>query len=165
MGPIIAVIGGARPTPEEAAIAEAVGRAVAESGATLICGGLGGVMEAACRGAKSAGGLTVGILPGTDPGEANPYVDIPIVTGLRCARNVIIARTAQAVIAVGGSYGTLSEMAYAINFGKPVVGLGTWEINRPGHPPAPITRAATPQEAVERALAHVRKFTRGGLTK
>lgn len=157
IGPIIAVIGGARPTPEEAATAEAVGRALAQAGATLICGGLGGVMEAACRGAKSAGGLTVGILPGTDPGEANPYVDIPIVTGMRCARNIIIARTAQAVIAIGGSYGTLSELAYALNFGKPVVGLGTWEMSRADHPPAPIVRAETPQKAVERALAQAQR--------
>jgi len=113
---------------------------------------MGGVMKAACRGAKSAGGLTIGILPGTNASEANPYVDIPIVTGLRCARNVIIARTAQAVIAVGGKYGTLSEIAFTLNFGKPVVGLGTWEMHREGRPSASIVRAATPQEAVERAL-------------
>ena len=104
--PLIAVIGGSAPTAEEAAAAEAVGRALAEGGAILVCGGLRGVMEAACRGAKSAGGLTIGILPGTDRSEANPYVDIPIVTGIRCARNVIITRTA-----VGGSYGTPEEAA------------------------------------------------------
>ena len=107
--------------------------------------------------AKSAAGLTVGILPGTDASEANPHVDIPIVTNIRCARNVIIARTAQAVIAIGGSYGTLSEIAFALNFGKPVGGLGTWEMGRAGHPPAPIVRAGTPQEAVERALALARQ--------
>ena len=152
MGPIIGVIGGAAPTKEEAATAEVVGRALAEAGAVLVCGGMGGVMAAACRGAKSAGGLTIGILPGTDRGEANPYVDIPIVTGLRCARNVIVVRTAQAVIVVGGSYGTLSEIAFALSFGKPVVGLGTWEMQREGYPPAPIVRASTPEEAVERAL-------------
>jgi len=157
MGPIIGVIGGSAPTKEETAAAEAVGRALAESGAVLICGGLGGVMEAACRGAKSAGGLTIGILPGTDARQANPHVDVPIVTGIRCARNVIIARTAQAVIAIGGSYGTLSEIGFALNFGKPVVGLGTWEVQREGHPPAPIVRAATPEEAVERALELARR--------
>ena len=151
-GPIIAVIGGSAPTPEEMRAAEAVGRALAEAGAVLICGGRGGVMEAACRGAKSARGLTIGILPGTDRSEANPYVDIPIVTGMRCARNVIIARTAQAVIAVGGSYGTLSEIAFALSSGRPVVGLGTWEVHREGHPPAPIVYAVTPEEAVRRAL-------------
>jgi uncharacterized protein (TIGR00725 family) len=156
-GPIIAVIGGSAPTSEEAAAAEAVGRALAEEGATLICGGRGGVMEAACRGAKAAGGLIIGILPGTDRGEANPYVDIPIVTGIGAARNAIIARTAQAVVAVGGSYGTLSEIALALVFGVPVVGLGTWEVRREGHPPAPIIYAATPEEAAVRALALARR--------
>ena len=151
--PLIAVIGGSAPTEEEAAAAETLGRALAERGAILICGGRGGVMEAACRGAKSAGGLTIGILPGTDRSEANPYVDIPIVTGIRCARNVIITRTAQAVVAVGGSYGTLSEIGFALSFGVPVVGLGTWELRREGHPPAPIICAATPEEAAARALA------------
>jgi uncharacterized protein (TIGR00725 family) len=100
---IIGVIGGSAPTQEEVTAAEVVGRTLAEAGAVLVCGGRGGVMEAARRGAKSADGLTIGILPGTNRSEANPYVDIPIVTGIRCARNVIIARTAQAVIAVGGS--------------------------------------------------------------
>jgi len=155
--PIIAVIGGSAPIPEEAAAAEAVGRALAEGGAILICGGRGGVMEAACRGAKTAGGLTIGILPGTDREEANPYVDIPIVTGIRCARNVIITRTAQAVVAVGGSYGTLSEIGFALRFGVPVVGLGTWELKREGHAPAPIIYAATPEEAAARALALARQ--------
>ncbi|RLC83404.1 MAG: TIGR00725 family protein [Chloroflexi bacterium] len=157
ISPIVGIIGGAAPTKEETTAAESVGRALAQAGATLICGGLGGVMEAACRGAKSAGGLTIGILPGTDAGEANPYIDIPIVTGMRCARNVIIARTAQAAIAIGGRYGTLSEIAFALNFGKPVVGLGTWEMSREGRPPAPIVRAATPQEAVEQALDLARR--------
>lgn len=155
--PIIAVIGGAAPTPEEEAAAEAVGRALAEGGAVLICGGRGGVMEAACRGARSAGGLTIGVLPGPDRREANPYVDIPIVTGLGEARNVIIIRTAHAVIAVGGSYGTLSEMAFALLWGVPVVALGSWEVRREGHPPAPVIRARTPQEAVAQALALARK--------
>ncbi len=156
IGPIIGIIGGARPAKEEIVTAEAVGRALARAGAALVCGGLGGVMEAACRGAKSAGGLTIGILPGTDRREANPYVDIPIVTGMRCARNVIITRTAQAVIAVGGSYGTLSEVAFSLSFGTPVVGLGTWRVEREEHPPAPIVYADTPEDAVERALAFVR---------
>ncbi len=149
----IAVIGGAEASPEETAAAEAVGRVLAQRGAVLICGGRGGVMEAACRGARSAGGLTIGILPGTTPKEANPYVDIPIVTGMGEARNVIIIRTAQAVIAIGGGYGTLSEIAYALQYGVPVVGLGTWELTRPGHPSPPIHRAETPEEAVELALA------------
>jgi len=153
IGPMIGVIGGSAPTEEEIATAEVVGRALAERGATLVCGGRGGVMAAACRGAKSAGGLTIGILPGADRSEANPYVDIPIVTGIGEARNAIIARTAQAVIAIGGNYGTLSEIAFALGFGVPVVGLGTWEIKREGHPHAPIIYTATPEEAVKRALA------------
>jgi uncharacterized protein (TIGR00725 family) len=157
IGPIIGVIGGSAPTSDEVATAQVVGRALAEEGATLVCGGRGGVMEAACRGAKSADGLTIGILPGTDRSEANPYVDIPIVTGIRCARNLIIARTAQAVVAVGGSYGTLSEIAFALSFGTPVVGLGTWEVKREGHPLAPIVYAATPEEAVKRVLALARE--------
>ena len=149
----VAVVGGSASTPEEAAAAETVGRALAEAGAVLVCGGRGGVMEAACRGAKGAGGLTVGILPGTSRSEANAYVDIPIVTGIGTARNAIVVRTAQAMIAVGGSYGTLSEIALALVCGVPVVGLGTWEVHREGHPPAPITYAATPEEAVAHALA------------
>lgn len=158
--PLIAVIGGSTPTPHEAADAEAVGRALAREGAVLICGGRGGVMEAACRGAKSTGGLTIGILPGTDRSQANPYIDIPIVTGLGEARNAVIARTAQAVIAVGGSYGTLSEIAYALQFGVPVVGLGTWLVERPGHPSVPIHRAASPEEAVALALVWARETSR-----
>jgi uncharacterized protein (TIGR00725 family) len=154
--PLVAVIGGSAPTPEEVVAAKAVGRALAEAGAVLICGGRGGVMEAACQGAKAAGGVTIGILPGTDRREANPYVDIPIVTGIGVARNAIIARTVQAAVAVGGSYGTLSEIAFALAFGVPVVGLGTWEVQREGHPPAPIAYAATPEEAVARALALAR---------
>jgi uncharacterized protein (TIGR00725 family) len=152
MGPLIAVIGGSSATPEEAAAAEAVGRALAEGGAVLVCGGRGGVMEAACRGARAAGGLTVGILPGADRRQANPYVDVPIVTGLGEARNAVVARTAQAVIAIGGSYGTLSEIAFALQFGVPVVGLETWKAQRQAHPPAPIVYAETPEEAASRAL-------------
>jgi uncharacterized protein (TIGR00725 family) len=150
---IIGVIGGRRPTSEEMELAEAAGRRIAELGAALICGGCRGVMEAACRGAKGSGGLTIGVLPGSDREAANPYVDLPIVTGIGEARNCIIARSAQAVVAIGGSYGTLTEIAYSIAFGTPVVGLGTWHIEREGHPPAPIHRAATPEEAAERAFA------------
>ena len=151
--PVIAVIGGSEATPDEAAAAEVVGRMLAEGGAILICGGRGGVMEAACRGAKQAGGLTVGVLPGTDAAEANPYVDVPIVTGMGEARNAVIIRASQAVVAVGGSYGTLSELAYALCFGVPVVGLGTWEVRREGHPAPPIHRVESPEEAAALALA------------
>jgi hypothetical protein len=155
MGPVIAVIGGSAPTAEEVSLAEGVGRALAEAGAVLVCGGYGGVMEGACRGAKEVGGLTIGILSGSDGSEANPYVDVAIVTGIGDARNGIIARTADVAIAVGGSYGTLSEISLALGYGKPVVGLETWSMAREGHPPVPIIRAETPEEAVEEALAQL----------
>lgn len=161
---VVAVIGGAAASAGEAAAAADVGRALAASGAVLICGGRGGVMEAACQGAKAAGGFTVGVLPGVDPGKANLFVDLPIVTGLGEARNVIIVRTAQAVIAIGGSYGTLSEIAYALRFGVPVVGLGTWQVERQGHPQAPIHRAGGPEEAVALALRLARGGAPGGKT-
>jgi uncharacterized protein (TIGR00725 family) len=106
-----------------------VGRELAARGAVLVCGGLGGVMEAACRGAKDAGGRTVGILPGTDRAAANPFVDAAIPTGLGEARNALVVRAADALIAVGGGYGTLSEIALALKAGKRVVGLDSWDIN------------------------------------
>lgn len=128
MKKIIAVIGGRRTEKALLLEAEEVGRLIAKRGATLICGGLTGVMEAASKGAKSQGGLTVGILPHNDTKEANPYIDIPIATGLGLTRNVIIARAAEVLIAVGGEYGTLSEIAFALQVGKPVVGIRTWNI-------------------------------------
>ena len=149
----MAVIGSASCSPEVAELAEGVGRQIARSGAVLVCGGRGGVMEAACRGAKAEGGTTVGVLPGTDRQEANAYVDIPIVTGLGEARNAIVVRTADAVIAVSGGYGTLSEIGLALKMGRPVVGLGTWELSRQGKPAAGIALAATESEAVALALA------------
>ena len=150
---IIAVIGAGRCSEDVAEIAEAVGRELARRGIALVCGGMGGVMEAACRGAKSEGGLTIGILPGFSRHDANPYVDIPVVTGLGEARNIIVVRTAQAVIAVDGGYGTLSEIAYALKLGIPVVGLGTWQLAKGGRMVSAIVEAATPAEAVEKALA------------
>lgn len=124
----IAVVGAGRATDEEARAAEAIGRALAEAGAVLVCGGLGGVMEAACRGAKAGGGTTVGILPGHVRADANPHVDIALATGLGEARNALVVRSVDALVAVAGEYGTLSEIALALKAGKPVVGLGTWEI-------------------------------------
>jgi uncharacterized protein (TIGR00725 family) len=106
-----------------------VGRALGERGVALVCGGLGGVMEAACRGAKGAGGATIGILPGSDRAAANGFVDVAIPTGLGEARNALVVRAADAVIAVGGGYGTLSEIALALKAGKRVVGLETWDID------------------------------------
>jgi len=153
---IVAVVGDGQCDAATAAEAEAVGRALAEAGATVVCGGLGGVMEAVCRGAKSAGGATVGILPGLDRRAANPYVDIPIITGMDQARNLIVVRTGQAVIAVHGGYGTLSEIAHALKAGIPVVGLGTWELARPGEAGDAIRRAETPGEAARMAVALAR---------
>ena len=124
----VAVVGPGSCSAAVQAQAEAVGRALAEAGATVVCGGLGGVMEAVCRGAKSAAGVTVGILPGDERSAANQWVDLAVATGLGEARNVLVVRAADAVIAVGGGYGTLSEIALALKAGKPVVGLDTWDI-------------------------------------
>jgi uncharacterized protein (TIGR00725 family) len=143
---IIAVIGG-DPAPQHALDqAEAVGREVALRGHTLICGGMGGVMEAACKGASEAGGLTIGVLPDSDRDAMNPYVQVPIVTGIGRARNLAIALTADAVIAIDGGYGTLSEIAFALQHGKPIAGLGTWRIesNTSATPrSSPTSRAAS----------------------
>jgi uncharacterized protein (TIGR00725 family) len=125
---IIAVIGGRRVDKVLLREAEAVGRLLSQRGAVLVCGGLGGVMEAASRGAKSEGGLTVGILPQDHKKAVNAFIDLPIATGLGIGRNVIIARAADAVIAVGGEYGTLSEIAFALQMEKPVIGIRTWDI-------------------------------------
>lgn len=152
----VAVIGSASCSPEVADLAEQVGRKIARRGAVLVCGGRGGVMEAACRGARAEGGTTVGILPGPDRQEANAYVDIPIVTGLGEARNAIVVRTADAVIAVSGGYGTLSEIGLALKMGRPVVGLGTWELCQQGEPAGGVVQAGTPGRAVAQALALVR---------
>ena len=157
METLVAVIGASQCTPKEAGVAEEVGRELARRGAVLVCGGLGGVMEAACRGASKAGGKTIGILPGNSPEEANPFVQFPLVTGMGYARNVIVVKSARAVIAIGGSYGTLSEIAHALQNRVPVVGLGTWELARNGREDTSIVLAATPQEAVEKALELARR--------
>jgi uncharacterized protein (TIGR00725 family) len=127
------------------AAAESVGRELAARGAVIVCGGLGGAMEAACRGAKGAGGTTLGLLPGLDRRDANPYVDVAVPTGLGEARNALVVRAADALIAVGGGYGTLSEIGLALRTGKRVVGLGTWEIDG-------IEPASSPEGAVEAVL-------------
>ncbi len=128
MKKIIGVIGGRRTEKALLKQAEEVGSLIAKKGAILICGGLTGVMEAVSKGAKNEGGLTVGILPHNDTKEANPYIDVPIATGLGIARNFIIARASDVLIAIGGEYGTLSEIAYALQMGKSVVGIKTWDI-------------------------------------
>jgi len=150
---VIAVIGDSSCSPEEAKLAETVGELLAQQHVTVVCGGLGGVMEAVCRGAKSEGGLTVGILPGQDPSTANPWVDIPVVTGIGEARNVAVVKSAQAVIAVGGRYGTLSEIAYALKSGIPVIGLNTWSLLRDGREDDSILRVRTAAEAVNKAVS------------
>ena len=122
-----------------------MGRELGSRGVVLVCGGLGGVMEAACRGAKEAGGTTVGILPGTDRSDANEFVDVPIATGLGEGRNAILVRSAEALIAIGGGYGTLSEIALALRRGNRVVGLGTWDIEG-------VEPAGSPEAAVETVL-------------
>jgi len=151
----IAVIGGSQPSSEEAKLAEAVGRELAKRGAILVCGGLGGVMEAACKGASSEGGITVGILPGDSRQAANPYVQIPIVTGMGYARNVAVVRTAQAVIAIGGNYGTLSEISHALQSGIPVIGLNTWALSKNDRQDNSITIVQSPAEAVDKALSSI----------
>ena len=145
-GPLIAVIGGRKADKGLRKEAEAVGRLIAQKGGILICGGLHGVMEAAAKGAKSAGGLTIGILPQDHKRDANPYIDLPIATGLGIGRNVIIARTADALIAVGGEYGTLSEIAFALQMKKPVVGIRTWDIKG-------VVPAENAEEAVTKVFA------------
>jgi len=148
----IAVIGGSKPAPGEAELAEEVGRELAGRGVVVICGGLGGIMEAVCRGASAEGGLTIGILPGDSSQAANPYVQIPIVTGMSYARNVVVVKSAQAVIAIGGSYGTLSEIAHALQAGIPVIGLNTWSLAKNNQPDGSIILAENPVAAVTRAL-------------
>lgn len=139
----IAVIGRGKASQEEQVAAYAAGRAVAGNGAVLVCGGLGGVMEAACRGAQESGGITAGILPGTEGG--NQYLDITIRTGLGHARNVLVVLSAEAVIAVGGSHGTLSEIAIALKTGRPVYGINTWDIEG-------VISCSSPEDAVMRAV-------------
>jgi len=140
----VAVVGPAEATDAELAMAETVGRGLAEQGAALVCGGRGGVMAAACRGAAQAGGLTIGILPGSDRAEANQWVSVAIPTGLGELRNGLIVRAADAVIAIGGAYGTLSEIALALRGGVPVIGVGTWEIDG-------VQAVDSPQAAVAQA--------------
>ena len=141
----MAVVGAGEASPDLEAQAEVVGRLLAQRGALVVCGGLGGVMAGACRGAKAAGGTTLGILPGTDRGQANPWVDVAVPTGMGEARNAIVVRAADVLIALAGEYGTLSEIALALRLGRTVVSLSSWQI--PG-----VRAACDPAEAVEQAL-------------
>ena len=146
---LIAVIGGGSVNEEIYALAEEVGREIAMRQGIVVCGGLYGVMEACCKGAKSAGGMTIGILPGADIDGANSYVDIPVATGQGMARNAVIAHTGRAAIAVDGKYGTLSEIGYFLQLGKPVIGLRTWDVAKD------IIPADTPVQAVETAFSRI----------
>jgi uncharacterized protein (TIGR00725 family) len=148
----VAVVGAGEATGEQAWLAEEVGAALAEAGAVVVTGGLGGVMEAASRGAKSRRGRTLGLLPGEDRGAANGWVDIAVPTGMGEMRNALVVRTADAVIAIGGGAGTLSEIALALKAGKLVVGLGTWDIEGMVH-------ARDPADAVMRVFGH--RFSAG----
>jgi uncharacterized protein (TIGR00725 family) len=142
--PYVAVVGPGAASGGEIEAAETVGRGLAHAGAMLVCGGLGGVMAAACRGAAAAGGLTIAILPGSDRSAANEWVRVAIPTGLGEMRNALVVRCADAVVAVGGAYGTLSEIALALKAGVPVVGIGTWPIDgieRVDAAPAAVSRA------------------------
>ena len=139
------VIGGSQPDKESRQNAFRVGQLIAEKGAILVCGGLSGVMEAASRGAKQAGGLTLGILPGNSADEANIYVDIPVATGLGYARNSLVAMNSDVIIAINGQYGTLSEIAYGCIYGKKIIGIGTWDIDA-------VIKVKSAEEAVEEAF-------------
>lgn len=148
----IGVIGSGRCSREIYQLAERVGQGIARRGAILICGGLGGVMEGACKGAKAAGGTTIGILPGARPDDANAYVDIPIVTGLSLARNLLVVRSSQALIAIEGGYGTLSEIAFSLQLGVPVIGLKTTYHDRQ------MIQADDADHAVEQAFAAIARL-------
>lgn len=141
----IGVIGGSKPDTRSRQVAFNVGQLIAEKGAILICGGLSGVMEAASRGAKQAGGFTLGILPGNSPQDANPYIDVAIATGLGYSRNSLVAMNSDVIIAVDGQYGTLTEIAYGRIYGKKIIGLGTWDIEG-------VIKAESAEEAVNMAL-------------
>lgn len=156
---MISVIGGDRPPADVLPLAEEVGRELARRGCVLVCGGRGGVMAAACKGAREAGGHTIGIMPGPDASDMNPWVEFPVVTGIGYARNAIVALSGNAVIAIDGSYGTLSEIAHALIFDRPVVGLGTWTFSTNGREDQRIIRASSATDAVEKALAALKPRT------
>lgn len=158
--PRIALCGPGDATRDEADAARVIGRLIAEAGCVLICGGLGGAMEAACEGAKAAGGLTAGILPSTNPNDANQWVDLPIATGIGQGRNVIVVASADVVIAAGGGFGTLSEIGHALRLGRPLVLYQGWGelLSRealaglPMEPERRIAWATSPEDAVAQAL-------------
>lgn len=140
---IVAVIGGSSCSAEVERNAHELGYLLAKVGATVVCGGLGGVMEAVAKGVKSANGVSIGILPGNDKRDANPYITLPLPTGIGFARNTLVVGCADIVIALRGKYGTLSEIAFALNMGKPVIGMGSWNIEG-------LIKADSPKEAIKK---------------
>jgi len=150
--PVVSVIGTANCTEAQSRQAENVGKLLAERGAVLVCGGRGGVMEAACRGASAAGGITIGILPGPDPESGNRYLTVALPTGLGEARNALVAQAGQAVIAIGGGTGTLSEIALALKAGRRVIGLNSWSATSWEGDHLDILMAGDAEEAVRLAL-------------
>ncbi len=149
--PIIAVIGAGKCSKKLYDMASAIGRYIAENGGVLVCGGLGGTMEGAAKGAKSAGGTTIGIIPTANRDDANEFIDYVIVTGIGHARNILVVNTADAIIALPGKYGTLSEMAFALNAGKPIVSVSAWNLG------AEIQQFENPIEAAKTALEMAKK--------
>ncbi len=143
---LIAIVGGREASPELLEQATQVGRLIARSGFGLVCGGMGGIMEAAAKGCKEEGGLTVAILMQDDPQYANPYMDVVIPTGLGIARNLLVVRSGEAVVAIDGKYGTLSEIAYALQINKPVIGIKTWDVSEA------IIKVNSAEEAIKEVL-------------
>lgn len=160
-GTCIGVIGAATVDESTHRLAREVGQGLGRAGAVLVCGGLGGVMQAASQGAREAGGVVMGILPGNDRRAGNEFLSLAVVTGMGEARNVLVVRSSQAVIAIGGAYGTLSEIAFCLKIGVPVIGLSTWRLEHDGGlpEPDPIRRVATAEQAVQKAL----ELAEGGL--
>ena len=156
---LVAVCGESDPQTSLADLAFELGRGIAQRNAVLICGGLTGVMEHAARGARAAGGLTIGLLPGDDPDEANEYCDIAIATGLGHARNAILARTADGVVALGGGLGTLSEITLALRNRRPTIGIQTWRFDRQGRTEPELPTAASPKDALDWLFAHMARAT------
>lgn len=148
----IAVIGGSQSSPAEEHLAEEIGKRIAQEGFVLVTGGLSGIMKSASRGAKKAKGLTIGILPGYNPAQANPYIDIPIVTGLGHARNIIVVSSADVVVAIGGKFGTLSEIALALKQNKPVLGVNTWALEKQKLRNKKFITVQTPDEVISNIL-------------
>src|SRR3954462_12854441 len=159
--PYIAVIGASKATEWELATAEALGRALAEAGCVLVCGGLGGVMNAAARGAEAVDGVSIGILPGDDRDDASSYLTVAVATGFGEARNAIVARSSDAVVAVGGEFATLSEIAPALKRAKLVIGIGTWELGRDDLDRDPIVRVNEVAEAVASLRALLPQMRKG----